>query len=144
MHGFRVELIERLPEPEGPVANGQGRTHLQTPLLEIAQDIEPGFGGLPQPVADGHPLLGASGGDPDDDQQTKLGIVALAQRRVDAVDPPVGVFLAREAAPRPALVLLSLHWALSRPRAAGESPLAPSPTSTSRASPRSPLEIPLR
>jgi hypothetical protein len=78
MRGLGIDLIERALGPQRPVTDGQARAGLQTPGLEVAQHIQPGFGGLAQPIADGHPLLAAVGDDPDDRQQAEFGIVTLA------------------------------------------------------------------
>ena len=64
-----VDLLKGRPEPQCAIAHGQARPDLKAPLLQVAQHVEPGFGGLTQPIADGDPLLGTVGGDADDDQQ---------------------------------------------------------------------------
>ena len=103
MNRIRVDLLQGGPEPQGAVTDGQPGPHRQAPLLEIAQDVQPGGGGLAQPVADGHPLLGPVGGNADDDQQAQTRIVGLAQGRIDAVDPPAGVLPVTQVAARPPL-----------------------------------------
>ncbi len=88
----------------------------------------------PRPGADGDPLLGAVGCDANDDPPTPPWVVALAPRGVQAISPPEAYCLPFRPRHAPS--------SFSRPKAAGESPWAPSPTSTSKASPRSPLARP--
>lgn len=46
MHRVRVDMLQRGPESQGAVTDGQPGTHGQAPLPEVTQDLQPGRRGL--------------------------------------------------------------------------------------------------
>ena len=53
---FWIDLAQGRPEAERAVGNGQFRRR-QAPALEVTQESEPGFGGLPVAIFQGNDLF---------------------------------------------------------------------------------------
>lgn len=91
------DLAQRLPEPQGPVADSEHRCP-HAAALAVAEQVGPRLGRLAEPVGQGDELLGAVGADPDDHQQAHL-VLLETDLEVDAVDPAVDVVGAGQRAP---------------------------------------------
>src|SRR4051812_13209200 len=104
--GLGPDLVQRLPEAQGPIAGGELGTELQPVLVAQAeQELAPALGALAKAVLDGQQLLAAAGVGADQHQQT-LPLVLEPWGEMDAVGPEVDVVLGGEIALLPALMLL--------------------------------------
>jgi hypothetical protein len=65
--GGGEHIAQRRPQPKGTIADRQHR-RLHAAPAQLAQQLRPRLGRLPQPVGDPDQLLGPVGPHPDDDQ----------------------------------------------------------------------------
>jgi hypothetical protein len=103
LFGSREHFAQRSPEPERAVTDGQ-RWAGQAPLLEAAEQVEPGLGVLSVAVGESDQFLGAVGANPDDHQTTQP-VLFEADVEVDAIGPPVHVVPIRQITFGPVCVL---------------------------------------
>src|SRR5204863_4367107 len=102
---LRPHLIDRLPESERPVGDGELRRDCQTAPAEIEQQLLPGLRALADAVGKPDEFLLAFGCGADDHEQT-LRVIFEPGLDVDAIDPEVNVSLARQIAIEPAGVFV--------------------------------------
>ncbi len=102
--GLAVDLAERCPETERPVAHGQLRRNRQPPTFEIQEQFKPGLCALPVAVAQAYDILVADLVGADDHQQA-LPVMIEAGLEVDAVGPEIDIAPGREIPPLPPLVI---------------------------------------
>src|SRR3954454_6556809 len=104
--GLGPDLVQRLPEAQGPVAGGELGIELQPVLVAQAeQELAPALGALAEAVLDRQQLLATLGVGPDQHQQA-LPLVLEPWGEVDAVGPEVDVVAGWEGAALPAPLLL--------------------------------------
>src|SRR5271167_3967213 len=98
-------LIDRLPEAQRPVGDGELRPCCQTAPLEIEQQLLPGLRALADAVGKPDEFLLAFGGGADDHEQT-LRVIFEPGLDVDAIGPEVDISLGRQVAIEPAGVFV--------------------------------------
>ena len=104
---LRPHLIDRLPEAERPIGDGELRGDCETAPLEIEQQLLPGLHALADAVGKPNQFLLAFGGGTDDHEQA-LRIIFEPGLDVDAIGPDVDISLGRQVAIAPAGVLVDL------------------------------------
>src|SRR5271155_4888791 len=102
---LRPHLIDRFPEAERPIGDGELRSGRQTAPLEIKQQLLPELRALADAVCKTDEFLLAFGCGTDDHEQT-LRVIFEPSRRVDAIDPEVNISLGRQIAIEPAGVFV--------------------------------------
>ncbi len=110
--------------------------------LQVTKQVCPALGVLPQPVHDRQDVLPATGIGADDHQHA-LAIPIEAWFEIDPVCPEMDMVLACQVLPAPGLVLLP-PAGLQPAGGPGGQPLGIRTRRAARASPKSPLEMPLR
>ena len=82
--GFSVNLAQRLPEPQGTVADGQFGTGFEAPALEIEQQLPPALRALAVAIRQGYNVLVAKRIGADD-HQNALFVMVHARRKINPV-----------------------------------------------------------
>ncbi len=72
-----IHLGQRLPETQGPIADGQPRVDGQAPALHVPEQTLPGFLGFPESVTQRHELLFAVYGGADHDEEALVGLLLV-------------------------------------------------------------------
>ena len=103
---LRPDLIDRLPEAERPVSDGELRVDRQTTPLEIEQQLLPGLRALADAVGKPNQFLLAVGGGTNDHKQA-LRIVFEPGLDIDAIGPGVDIPFGGQVAIAPAGVLVN-------------------------------------
>jgi hypothetical protein len=98
-------LVQRLPEAERAVPDGELGRDGEAAGLEVDQELAPALGALPRPHMKAEQFLPALRRGADDDEEA-LRLRLHPGLEVDAVGPDVDVAAGREIAVLPALVLL--------------------------------------
>src|SRR5271170_6138497 len=93
-HASLAIPIDRLPEAQRPVGDGELRPCCQTAPLEIEQQLLPGLRALADAVGKPDEFLLAFGGGADDHEQT-LRVIFEPGLDVDAIGPEVDISLGR-------------------------------------------------
>src|SRR5208283_824218 len=102
---FRERLAQCRPKTQCPVADGQLRSFLHAPILQIQQHFAPRNLALAIPVTDGKQFFLSLRVGPHDRQDAAL-LFVQANVDMNPVDPHVHVLLALQIPPTPFLVLL--------------------------------------
>jgi len=99
------DLVQRLPEPERAVADGQLGRHGEPARLEIDEQLAPALGAFADPDLEAQQFLPPFGRRPDDHQHA-LGLRLHPGLQVDAVGPDVDVAAGGKVPALPAVVVL--------------------------------------
>ena len=99
------DLVERLPEAQSTIPDGQFRGNGQATGLEVDQQLAPALRALPHPDMEAEQFLLPFRRRPDDHEDA-FGLRFHPGLEVDAVRPDVDVTARREIAALPAVVLL--------------------------------------
>lgn len=99
------DLVERLPEPHGPVAHGNLGRHRKAARLDVNQKLAPVLGALAHADLKADELFLSFGRGAENGQDT-FGLRLHWGLQVDTVRPDAGVMARREIAVLPAVVVL--------------------------------------
>ena len=102
---LRPHLVDRLPEAERSIGDGELRVDRQTAPLEIEQKLLPRLRALADAVGKPNQFLLAFGGGADDHQQA-LRIIFEPSLDVDAIGPDVDISFGGQVAIEPAGVFV--------------------------------------
>src|SRR5581483_7505761 len=102
--GRREHLVERGPEPEPTIADGQERRR-EPPIAEVPEQLLPALLAFAVAELQGQELLRAVLAGSNDGQEGRLVLLA-AHSQVDAIRPHIRVLMRPERSLRPGLVLL--------------------------------------
>ncbi len=104
---LRPHFIDRLPEAERTIGDGELRPDRQTAPLKIEQQLFPGLRALADAVGEPDEFLLSFRCGADDHEQT-LRVIFKPSLDVDAIDPKVNISLGRQIANEPAGALVDL------------------------------------
>ncbi len=104
MPGSGEDLVERLPEAHGAVADGDLRRGRQSAGLQVNEQFAPALCTLANADLESNEFLLALGRGTDDHEHAG-GIILHSRLEVDPVGPDVDVALGRKIVPLPALVV---------------------------------------